>query len=371
MSDVNDAPVPRSRRRINLGLDRFSGLYLWAVFIVVFGIWTPDTFLTITTVHTVASEQAVTAMVALAVLIPLAAGLYDLSVGATANLTGIVVVVLINNHHYAVVPAILVAVAVGVAVGLVNSFIVVVLGVNSFIATLGMSTILAATEVIVSSNAQPSPPLSIAWANFTQKSLLGGFQIVVVYMLVIAAVLWWMQARTPLGRYLYAIGGNPEAARLSGVRVSRYTVVALVISGSLSGLAGVMFVSQNGPALAFGPTLLLPAFAATFLGSTQLLPGKFNVWGTLLAIYVLATGVQGLELISGATWLSDMFNGVTLIIAVALSVRRTRAVSSQRFRFGRRRPPAVIGSSSAAPDGELADPTSEAAVEIDGAQGSV
>ena len=84
-----------------------------------------------------------------------------------------------------------------------------------------------------------------------------------------------------------------------------------------------MFASLNGPSLNFGGTLLLPAFAAAFLGSTQLIPGRFNVWGTLLAIFVLATGVQGLQLVSGASWLNDMFNGVALIIAVALSIQRS------------------------------------------------
>ena len=110
-----------------------------------------------------------------------------------------------------------------------------------------------------------------------------------------------------------------------------------MISGTIAGLAGVMFSSLNGPSLNFGPTLLLPAFAAAFLGSTQLTPGRFNVWGTLLAIYVLATGVQGLQLVSGASWLSDMFNGVALIIAVALSIKRSPSVLGQRVRARLRR----------------------------------
>jgi ribose transport system permease protein len=112
------------------------------------------------------------------------------------------------------------------------------------------------------------------------------------------------------------------------------------MSATISAIAGVLFTSQNGPSLAFGPTLLLPAFASAFLGSTQLTPGRFNVWGTLIAIFALATGVQGLELVSGASWLSDMFNGVTLILAVALSINRTKAVAGRQFRWiGRRRPP--------------------------------
>ena len=117
--------------------------------------------------------------------------------------------------------------------------------------------------------------------------------MVVLYLLVLALMLWWLMAHTPAGRYLYAIGGNAEAARLSGVRVNRCSTLALVLSSGIAGLGGVLFTSQSGPSLDFGPALLLPAFAAAFLGSTQLQPGKFNVWGTLLAIYVLATGVHG------------------------------------------------------------------------------
>jgi ribose transport system permease protein len=330
--------APRTkRRRIHTGFDRFSGLYLWAVFIITFGLWVPDEFLTTSTLHSVAAQQAVTGIVGLAVLIPLAAGLYDLSVGATANLCGILTIMLMNNHHYAVGTAIIAALVVGAVIGCVNAFIVVTLRVNSFIATLGMSSILAATQVIVSNNSQPIPPISTTWNNLTQTTVFG-FQIVVLYLVILAFVLWWLTAHTPAGRYLYAIGGNTEAARLSGVRVERHTAVALVLSATIAAFAGVMFSSLNGPSLNFGGTLLLPAFAAAFLGSTQLTPGRFNVWGTLLAIYVLATGVQGLQLVSGASWLSDMFNGVALIIAVALSIQRSPsrhwARIKARFRRG-------------------------------------
>jgi len=336
MVSVSESAPRTRRRKINTGFDRFSGLYLWAVFLIVFGIWVPDEFLTTSTLHSVAAQQAVTGMVALAILFPLAAGLYDLSVGACANVSGILTIVLMNNHHWAVVPAIVAGLALAVAIGCVNSIIVVKLGVNSFIATLGMGSILAATQVIISSNSQPIPPTSTAWNNFTQTEVFG-FQIIVLYLIVLAFLLWWMTAHTPAGRYLYAIGGNPEAARLSGVRIERNTTFALITSSTIAGLAGIMFSSLNGPSLNFGGTLLLPAFAAVFLGSTQLIPGRFNVWGTLLAIYVLATGVQGLQLVSGASWLNDMFNGVALIVAVALSIQRTPSNrwSNIKARFGR------------------------------------
>ena len=333
---VSETTARKPRRKLNTGFDRFSGLYLWALFIIVFGIWVPDQFLTAATAHSIAAQQAVTGIVALAILIPLAAGLYDLSVGATAGLVGVTTVVLMNDHHWGPVPAIAFGMVVAIIIGCVNAFIVVRLRVNSFIATLGMSSILAATQVIVSHNAQPLPPTSTGWNNFTQTTV-GGFQIVVLYLIVIAFLLWWLTAHTPVGRYLYAIGGNPEAARLSGVRIDRYTTVAFVTSATIAGAAGIMFSSLNGPSLNFGGTLLLPAFAAAFLGSTQLIPGRFNVWGTLLAIFVLATGVQGLQLVSGASWLNDMFNGVALIIAVALSIQRAPSANWRKFkeRLGR------------------------------------
>ncbi len=358
MVSVTDETQRATRRKFNTGFDRFSGVYLGVLFIVVFGLWVPSEFLTTSTLHSVAAQQAVTGMIGLAVLIPLATGLYDLSVGATANVSGILSVVLLNNHHWGVVPAILAGVVIGLAIGGVNAFIVVKLGVNSFIATLGMSSILSAVLVIISSNSQPLPPTSTAWNNFTQTTVFG-FQIVVLYLFILAFILWWLLAHTPVGRYLYAIGGNSEAARLSGVRINRYGTFALLISGTIAGLAGVMFSSLNGPSLNFGPTLLLPAFAAAFLGSTQLTPGRFNVWGTLLAIYVLAIGVQGLQLVSGASWLSDMFNGVALIVAVALSIKRSPSALGQRVKakLGRGGPAPPESEPASAPAGEPEAPS--------------
>ena len=310
-----------------LGFDRFSGLYLWALFILIFGIWTPSEFLTSLTLHSVASEQAISGVLALAVLIPLICGHYDLSVGANANLAGIVAILVQLDWHWAMGPAVLLSIGVGLAVGAINGFVVVRLRVNSFIATLGMGSILAATQVIVTSQLQPPPVNGAAWNNLTQLNV-AGFQIVVVYMIIAGLVAWWFLDHTSAGRFLYASGANPDAARLSGVRVDRWSVYSLVLAGGMAGLAGVLYTSLTGPSLDFGPGLLLPAFAAAFLGSTQLQPGKFNVWGTLIAIYVLATGVKGMQLVSGQQWLSDMFNGVALILAVALAVSRQRGEAS-------------------------------------------
>jgi len=317
--------MTRSLFTRSLGLDRFSGLYLGALFILVFGLWKPDLFFTQATLHSVASSQAIVALLGLAVLVPLTAGAYDLSVGAVANFATILVASLQTTHHWGLWSAIGFTVVASAAIGVLTGAIVVVLKVNSFIATLAAATILSAVQSIVSGGNQPFPPVSTAWTNLAQRQVFG-FQIVFVYLIVIALVLWWLLALTPVGRYMYATGGNTEAARLSGVRTGQWTWISLVLSATISGIAGVLYASLAGPSLTYGPALLLPAFAAAFLGSTQFRPGRFNVWGTIAAVYVLAIGVKGLSFVTSVQWLNDMFNGVALVAAVAFAGWRQRAV---------------------------------------------
>jgi ribose transport system permease protein len=316
--------VPKRRHnghRLTLGLDRFSGLYLWALFIATFGIWKPHLFLTSVTIHTVAAQQAVVAMLAIAALVPLAAGAYDLSIGASANLATIIVIILQTNHHWGIWPSIVVAVLASTAVGVLNGFLVVRLHLSSLIATLGMATVAGAVQTIVAGESPPYSPARSAWTSLTQRQVLG-FQIVFLYLIVLAIIFWWLLECTPVGRYVRAVGSNADAARLAGVRTDRWTFVSLVLSGVVCGIAGVLYASQSGPSLTYGTSLLLPAFAAVFLGSTQLVPGKVNVWGTMLAVYVLATGVQGMQLLTGVQWLNQMFNGVALLAAVSFAIWR-------------------------------------------------
>jgi ribose transport system permease protein len=319
-------------RLSRLGPQTCSGLYIWALFIITFGVWKPDLFLTSATAHSIASSQAVAAMLALALLVPLTAGVYDLSVGAVINVSTILVVELQTKWHHGLWTSIMLTVLVCAAIGAFSGFIVVKLKVNSFVATLGMATIVTAVQEIVSDQTQPLPPVSTTWNNLTQRDVFG-FQIVVVYLLVLAFVVWWLLDHTPVGRYLYAIGGSPEAARLTGVRVGFWSWLSLIGSATIAGIAGVFYASLSGPSLTFGQSLLLPAFAAVFLGSTQFTPGRANVWGTLLAVYVLATGVQGLQFVTGVLWLNDMFNGVALIAAVSFAVwRQSRPPGTPRAR---------------------------------------
>ena len=324
-----EAAESGQRHHFNPGFDRFSGLYLLALFIIVFGIWVPDKFLTTATLHSIASEQAIVAMLGLAVLIPLSAGVFDLSIGAMINMSAIVVSLLQVNHDWPMVPSIIAAIIVTTFIGFVNGFLVVKLQISAFIATLGSATIIGAFQVIITNQSQPLPPTSTAWNNLTQQKIFG-FQIVFLYLIVLALIAWWVMDHTPPGRYIYATGGNPEAARLSGVKVGMWVWLSFVASGFVCGIAGVLYASQNGPSLTFGASLLLPAYAAAFLGSTQLKPGRFNVWGTIIAVYVLAIGVKGLSLVTSVQWLNAMFNGVALLAAVAFAGWEQRRSAARR-----------------------------------------
>jgi ribose transport system permease protein len=142
----------------------------------------------------------------------------------------------------------------------------------------------------------------------------------VYLMLAVGLVVWYVLERTPAGRRVYATGGSIEAARLTGVRTSTVIVLALCTCGLIAALCGVIVASRVGAGEpTTGPGYLLPAFSAAFLGSTQFRGGRFNVWGTIVAVYVLATGVKGLQLAGAPVWIPDLFNGVALLVAVGLA----------------------------------------------------
>jgi ribose transport system permease protein len=269
------------------------------------------------------SEQALVGIVAIGLVIPLAAGVFDLSVGLAVGIGSILVSWMMALHGIPIVPAMALTVVGGIIIGLGNSFLVTKVGIDSFIATLGMSSILTALSAWITQSQEiiglPSTFTSLA----TTK--LFGITLPVYYMLVLAVVLWYGLEHTPLGRYVYATGGNPEAARLSGVPTKKIIAGSLIASATIAAAAGILLAAQQASATNdVGQSYLLPVFAAAFLGSTQIKSGQYNIWGTLIAVYVLAVGVKGLLLAGAPLWLPDLFNGVVLLLAVGLAIRRRR-----------------------------------------------
>jgi ribose transport system permease protein len=300
---------------------------------VVFSVARPEVYPTLDTVRLVLSGQVAIGLLAFAVLVPLAAGVFDLSVGAMMAFSMIVFTYLLQHTELGWVIVALIAVLACAAFGLLNGFLVVRLKVDSFIATLGMSQVLAALMLFISQNRQISGVFSDSFLDFTRGRFLG-ITHDVYYLVLIAVVVWFVLEHTPIGRYLYAIGSNADAARLAGVRVDRTIWGSLVASSVLAAIAGIVYASQVGVfSTTFGAPLLFPAFAAVFFGATQI-KRRANVWGTLIALYALAFGVQGLQLVffDGGYWITPLFNGVALVIAVAFA--SYRRVGKRRRRGG-------------------------------------
>jgi len=317
--------APRYRGRLRL--QQWSLLPIWALLIVLFGILEPHTFLTLQTFRSIASEQAITAIMALALVLPLAAGVYDLSIGGVMGISMILVAWLQYQHHLVPGVAVGLTLIASIAIGCANAVVVLKLKVNSFIATLGMLTILQAGAQWVSGGQNVAGGIPSSFKSLGNSKILT-VPVPFFYMLGIAVIVWYVTTHRQTGRYMYAVGANLDAARLAGVRAERLIAIAFVVSAVLAGLAGMVFTARIGAAsLGAGPPYLLPAFAATALGATQSRSRLVNVVGTVIAVYVLATGVRGLQLVGAPFWISDLFNGVALISAVALAERSKRAVA--------------------------------------------
>jgi ribose transport system permease protein len=313
-----------------LRLDRFSGLYVFALVIVIFALWVPDTFLRVDNVELIAGQQAITALLALAVIIPMAAGVFDLSFAAIMGLSTVAVAYL-QSHGWNVLVTVVAGVLLGALIGAVNGVFVARFGVSSFVTTLGTSSVLAAATYWVSGGFPIVNGISSALVRVSTTQILG-VSLVFYIMLAVAAALYIVMEYTPMGRYLFAVGGNPQAARLAGLPVGKITFCSLVASGTISGFAGVLLLAQLRTAsYDVGPPYLLPAFSAAFLGATQIKAGRVNVLGTLIAVYLLATGVDGLQLAGAPVYIDTLFGGVALLVAVTLAVRtakkRGRAVA--------------------------------------------
>jgi ribose transport system permease protein len=301
-----------------LSFRNISALYVFAAVFALFSLWVPDTFLLWNTWKALFDSQAVTAILAVGLVIALSAGAFDLAIGAELGFGSVLVAYFLVERGVPLVPALLLTLLAGGVVGLVNGLLVVRARIDSFIATLGMSSILLAMIAWVTSSRQIlGLPDSIQKIGTEE---IFGLTLPVYLMFVVAFIVWYVLERTPLGRRIYATGGNVEAARLAGVRVNAVVVGSLIACGMIAALAGILVSANLGTGdPTIGPAYLLPAFSAAFLGSTQFRGGRFNVWGTVVAVYVLAAGVKGLQLAGAPVWIPDLFNGAALLLAVGMA----------------------------------------------------
>jgi ribose transport system permease protein len=318
-TETKPAARVRSRSLAADLLERYALLLVWGVVIVVFGILRPDTFLTTSNFSTIFGSQAILVVLTLALLPPLTAGDYDLSVAATLTLSSMTLAILNVNHGWSIGAAIAAALAVGLVIGIINGALVVLLGIDSLIVTLGTSTFIAGVVLWVS-NSLTISGVSQSLIDVVVVNRFLGVPLAFYYGIAVGLVMFYVFEYMPIGRRLLFVGRGRSVARLSGIRVVRLRWGAFMASGLISAFAGVLYAGTLGSAdPTSGLSFLLPAFAAAFLGATTIMPGRFNPLGSIAAVYFLVTGITGLQLLGVQTFVQQLFYGGALVLAVALS----------------------------------------------------
>jgi ribose transport system permease protein len=301
-------------------------LVLLILLIIVFSLLKPDTFLTYFNVRSILSNKSVQALVALSVFIPMTANQFDLSAGFNIGISQVFAIGL-QAQGLPWWAAVIAVVLMGAFVGLLNGLLVTRIKIDSFIATLGTGTVLYGLNAWYTGGQQVLGDLPPAFLAISGS--IGKVPAPAIYVLVVSLTLWLVFEFLPLGRYLYVLGASPRAAELNGISAKRYVTLGFVAAGTLAAFAGVVLQSQlQVGQSSVGQEYLLPAFTAALLGATSIRPGRVNVWGTVLAVAVLAVTVAGLNQLGAPFFVEPLFNGSMLILAVGLAVqaaqRRTK-----------------------------------------------
>jgi ribose transport system permease protein len=308
-----------ARDLVLLFLQRYALVLLFAAIVVFFSVRLPESFATVLNFRNIVGNQSVLAIVGIAAILPLIGGQFDLSIGSVLGLTSIATASALSRFSAPLWVAALVGIGLGAAVGAFNGVLIAKLGVNSLITTLGVATVITGiiswyTEGLSILTGIPQALISMGsgvWLGLP-RTLYG--------LTVVALFTWYLLEHTPYGRYLHAVGSNPNAARLVGLDVDRVVILSFVISGAMTGFGGVLQVArQGGGNPQTGNFFLLPALSAAFLGATSIHPGRLNVPGTVVAVFFLATTVSGLSLSGVDNWVESVFNGTALAVAVGLS----------------------------------------------------
>ncbi|MFC0308915.1 ABC transporter permease [Gallibacterium trehalosifermentans] len=297
---------------------RYGLLWLCVLLIILFSLTTP-TFASMLTLNAILETKSKIALLALAATITMIVGKIDLNVGFGIVLWHILAITLQVQFGFSWQMSVLIVLAIAAIYGLLNGILVALADIDSFVATLGSGTVLYAIALWHSGGRQIVGDLPDGFYDLNGIELFG-LPISALYVLIVAVVLWIITEHTAIGRCMYAVGGNPTAARLNGISIKKYTICAFIASSTLTAFTGVLIAAQQGVGQAsVGMDYLLPALVGAFLGSTTIRPGRVNVWGTIVGIAILAIGISGIQQFGGAFWVEPLFNGTTLLLSITIA----------------------------------------------------
>lgn len=323
---------------------RFGLPALGAVLLILFSLLLPDTFATWSNYRFLLDGQTEVAILALSGMLPLLIGEFDLSIAATLGLSQIIMVGLVAQHGFPVWLAVTVSLAVASAIGAVNGLLIVKWQVNAFVATLASQSVVAGLGLWYTGGQTIFQNVPPALTGIARNDLFG-LPLPAVYLAVLTVGLWILTSRTGLGRRMLAVGSNRRAATMLGIRSDRCVIGAFVASSVLAAVAGIVLGARLGSAsTSSGVEMLLPALAGAFLGATTITPGRFNVVGTVVAIYTVSITLSGLQQLGAPIWVQPVFNGVVLACAVALSGAAVRSRQARAAKQVRSKPDSVSGN---------------------------
>lgn len=312
------------QQRLFHAASQYGTVMVLLALIVWFSVAYPDLFPTVDNAISILSQVAILGIIAGGLTIALVAGEFDLSVGYLASFSGVLVTGLMAKQGLPLVLAIVATCMVALLVGLISGLLVTKAGVNSFITTLGVGTILVGVNFAYNSGIAIATGVSESFQNFSINRIFGLPKPVLVTVAVLV-VLWIVLNRTQFGLNVRAVGGSNQAALLAGVHVDRTRIAALMVSSLCAGISGILLASQLGSGNpTAGDGFLLQAFAAAFLGSAALRDGQFHILGTVIGALTIGVGFTGLAIAGAPTYFQYMFNGGLLVGAVALSTLARR-----------------------------------------------
>ena len=323
MSELRDHAARRLSPATKAALGvfaRYATIIGLVLMVVVFSILSPRAFPTVNNFVNVLNQASLAMIIAGGLTLAVIVGELDLSVGYAASLHGVLVTGLIVQNQLPIPLAILIVLALGAAIGVVNGLIVTKLKVNSVIATLGVGTILVGLAFAYSAGVPIVSGVPEAFLQLALGRWLVGIPNPIIVMALVLGGLWVLVERTPIGQEIQAVGGNPAAARLAGIQVDRIKILGFVLSGACAALTGVLLASRLGSGTTnAADAYLLTAFAAVFLGSATLRDGEFHILGTFIGTLIIVLGFNGLNIFGAPTFSQFVFQGAILIVAVGLA----------------------------------------------------
>nr|WP_038922572.1 ABC transporter permease [Dickeya dadantii] len=314
----------------------FDLFYKWGMLITVvalialFGL-ASDNFLDPNNIINILRAIAIVTVIAIAVSISLSVGGFDLSVGSTASLANALVISLFVWHGFGATAAIALTLTLCLLVGLFNAFLIVVLRIPDMLATLASLFVIQGVAMTYSYGGSITQNMLLPSGEMAEGEIpevfatLGQVPVIVVIMLVVTVLVQLYMSLTKHGRRMYAIGGNPEAARLAGIRTARYRVLAYLLSSLLAALGGILLASRIGSSqVNAGSGYLMDAVAAAYIGFSLAGSGKPNALGTLIGAVILGVLQNGLVMLSVPYYAMDIIKGLVLALALAMTYFQKR-----------------------------------------------